>query len=79
MPRDLKDIIDGIESSESQIAQMQSKINRLQELTERQKRIIAEQENIIEEQKSRISKMHDIPEDVLELKRIDWNSTSVID
>jgi len=70
MPRDLKDIIDGIESSESQIAQMQSKINRLQELTERQKRIIAEQENIIEEQKSRISKMHDIPEDVLELKEL---------
>jgi hypothetical protein len=70
MPRDLKDMIDGIESSESEIAQMQAKINRLQELTGRQKKIIAEQEDIIEEQKTKISKMHDIPEDVLELKEL---------
>jgi chromosome segregation ATPase len=70
MSRDLKDMIDGIESSESEIAQMQSKVNRLQELIERQKRVITEQENIMEEQKTKISKMHDIPEDVLELKEL---------
>lgn len=70
MPKDLKNRIDGIESSEKETAQLQSKINRLQELIEKQKGVINEQENLIEEQKVKISRMYDIPEDVLELKEL---------
>jgi len=70
MSKDLKDMIDGVESSEKETAQLQSKINRLQELIEKQKAIINDQENIIEEQKVKISRMYDIPEDVLELKEL---------
>ena len=70
MSKDLKNMIDGIESSENETAQLQSKINRLQELIEKQKRVINEQENLIEEQKVKISRMYDIPEDVLELKEL---------
>jgi len=70
MPDNLKDKIDGIESSEKQTAVLQSKINRLQELIEKQKRVMQDQELIIEEQKSKISKMYDVPEDILELKEL---------
>jgi chromosome segregation ATPase len=70
MSKDLKNMIDGIESSEKETAQLQSKINRLQELLEKQKTVISEQENLLEEQKVKISRMYDIPEDVLELKEL---------
>ena len=70
MPKNLKDAIDGIESSEKETAVLQSKIDRLQELMEKQKRVINNQENIIEEQKAKITRMYDIPEDVLELKKL---------
>jgi len=70
MPKDLLDAIDGIESSEKVTAVLQSKIDRLQELLEKQKRFIQNQEIIIEEQKAKITRMYDIPEDVLELKEL---------
>jgi chromosome segregation ATPase len=70
MPKNLKDAIDGIESSEKETAVLQSKIDRLQELMEKQKRVINNQEKIIEEQKVKIARMYDIPEDVLELKKL---------
>ncbi|MFW9950582.1 MAG: hypothetical protein ACFFKA_10730 [Candidatus Thorarchaeota archaeon] len=70
MPTNLKDKLDNIESSEKETAVLQSKINRLQELVEKQKRVMQDQEAIIEQQKSKISKMYDIPEDILELKEL---------
>jgi len=70
MPRDLRDMLDNIESSENQTAALQSKVDKLTSLVERQKRIISEQEAIIEDQKNKISKMSDIPEDILELKEL---------
>jgi chromosome segregation ATPase len=70
MSKDLKNMIDGIESSEKETAKLQSQINRLQELLEKQKTLISEQENLIEDQKIKISRMYDIPEDVLELKEL---------
>ncbi|MBY8984385.1 MAG: hypothetical protein KGD65_04905 [Candidatus Lokiarchaeota archaeon] len=70
MPKDLRDMLDNIESSEKQTAILQSKVDKLSSLVERQKRIISEQEVIVEEQKAKISKMSDIPEDILELKEL---------
>ena len=70
MPKDLRDVIDGIESTEKESAVLQSKIDRLQELLEKQKRFIQNQESIIDEQKIKITRMYDIPEDVLELKEL---------
>ena len=68
MPRDLRDMLDNIESSQNQTAMLQEKIDKLTTLVQRQKRIISDQEGIIEDQKGKISKMSDIPEDILELK-----------
>jgi len=70
MSKNLKNVIDGIESNEKETAVFQSKIDRLQEILEKQKRVIQNQENIIEEQKVKINRMYDIPEDVLELKEL---------
>ncbi|MFX1320047.1 MAG: hypothetical protein ACFFAQ_00245 [Promethearchaeota archaeon] len=70
MSKDLKEILDDLESSEKETALLQSSVDRLKELAERQKHIISDQEGIIEEQKKKISKMYDIPEDILELKEI---------
>ncbi len=70
MPNDLRKQLDSIESSEKEIAAIKAKTDKLAELVERQKRIISEQEGIIEEQKAKISKMTDIPEDILELKEL---------
>ncbi|MFX0042412.1 MAG: hypothetical protein ACFE8L_05840 [Candidatus Hodarchaeota archaeon] len=70
MSKDLRDMLDDIESSEKETAVLQSKLDRFKELAERQKRIISNQETLIEEQKEKISKMYDIPEDILELKEI---------
>ena len=70
MPKDLRKALDGIESSENEMATIQAKVDKLTALVERQKRIISEQEAIIEEQKGKISKMSDVPEDILELKEL---------
>lgn len=70
MSKDLKNILDDIESNERETAVLKTKIDRLNELVEKQKGIINAQENLIEEQKVKISKMYDIPDDVLELKEL---------
>ena len=70
MSKDLRNMLDDIESSEKKTAVLQSKADRLKELVEKQNGIISNQEGIIEEQKEKISKMYDIPEDILELKEI---------
>jgi chromosome segregation ATPase len=70
MPKDLKKALDSIESSEKEMANLQAKVDKLTALVQRQKRIVSEQEGIIEEQKTRLSKMTDIPEDILELKEL---------
>jgi len=70
MPKDLLNAIDNIESSEKETAVLQSKIDRLLELLEKQKRVIQNHEKIIEEQKVKITRLYDIPEDVLELKEL---------
>ncbi len=70
MPKDLRKKLDSIESSEKEIATMKAKTDKLAALVERQKRIISEQEGIIEEQKGKLSRMTDIPEDILELKEL---------
>jgi chromosome segregation ATPase len=70
MPKDIKDMLDSIESSEKEMALLQSEVDKLTTLVERQKRIITEQEMIIEEQKGKLSRMTDIPEDILELKEL---------
>ncbi|MHA2130938.1 MAG: hypothetical protein ACW99L_13285, partial [Promethearchaeota archaeon] len=70
MSKDLRDVLDNIESSEKQTAILQSKVDKFSSLVERQKRIISEQETIIETYKGKISKMSDVPEDILELKEL---------
>jgi DNA repair exonuclease SbcCD ATPase subunit len=70
MPKDLRKALDTIESNEKEKANLQSKVDKLTALVERQKRIISDQEGIIENQKSKLSKMSDIPEDILELKEL---------
>jgi len=47
MSKDLKNAIDGIESSEKEAAVLQTKIDRLQELLEKQKRFIQRLNHII--------------------------------
>lgn len=70
MPKNLRDAIDSIESSEKESAVLQSKIDRLQEVIEKQKQIINGHERVIEEQKVKIKRLYDVPEDVLELKEL---------
>jgi len=70
MSKDIKKSLDGIESSENLVANAQAKADRLQKLIEKQKRVISDQDVIIEEQKSKISRMYDVPEDILELKEL---------
>ena len=70
MPKDLKNVIDNIESSEKESSILLSKMDRLKEMIEKQKRVLTEHETIIEEQRIKIARMYDIPEDVLELKEL---------
>jgi len=70
MPKGLRDVLDNIDSSEKETAVLKSKADKLTGLVERQKRIISEQESIIENQKTKISKMSDVPEDIMELKEL---------
>ena len=78
MSKDLKNLIDGIESSEKQTAVLQTKIDRLKEFVEKQNKIIRDYEDIIEEQKAKISRMYNIPDDVLELKELMVKQRSLI-
>ncbi|MFX1568854.1 MAG: hypothetical protein ACFFCV_10870 [Promethearchaeota archaeon] len=78
MPKDLRKALDSIESSEKEIATIKAKADKLTALVERQKRIISEQEGIIEEQKAKISKMSDVPEDILELKELIGTQRQII-
>ena len=68
MPKDLKNVLDNIVSSEKESAILRSKMDRLKEMTEKQKRLLIDYENIIENQKKKIDRLYNIPEDVLELK-----------
>ncbi|MFX1310506.1 MAG: hypothetical protein ACFE8C_12465 [Promethearchaeota archaeon] len=70
MPKDLRKQLDSIESNEKELARVQTQVDKLAALVAKQKRIISEQEGIIEEQKGKLSKMTDIPEDILELKEL---------
>ena len=70
MPKNLRDAIDSIESTEKESAVLRSQIDRLQEVIEKQKQVINSQEKVIEEQKVKIKRMYDVPEDVLELKEL---------
>ncbi len=64
----LKDLIDGIESTESESAQLQTKIDRLTELIDKQKRLLADKDAIIVQQQGQAAQMTDIPDDVYELR-----------
>lgn len=70
MPKDIKNLLDGIEEKESERAESQSKIDRLTELVEKQRKTIDDQNAILEEQKHKIGGMFDVPEDIVELKAI---------
>ncbi len=70
MPKDLKNLIDGIEKKEKKSSRMEEKIERLTILAEKQKRIISEQTDVIEKQKAQISKMVNVPDDIQELRDI---------
>ena len=70
MSKDLKNMIDGVESNESELSRVQARANRLQELVDRQKRIIEDHQLTIEEQKTKLSKMQNVPEDIMELREL---------
>ena len=68
--KDLRETLDSIEQSQDVTARMEEKVKRLTELVERQKKIISEQTALLDKQKSKISEMDDVPDDIIELKRI---------
>lgn len=70
MSPDLKDLIDGIESTENVTAEMQSKIDRLKEIVEKQKKMIADQNKLLEQQKGQLDGQLAIPDDIYELKEM---------
>jgi len=70
MSKDIKNLLDSIEDHEKESAQIKVKLDRMTELVEKQKKMIEDQNAIIESQKQKISSMYDIPEDVIELKRM---------
>jgi len=78
MSKDLKNLIDGIESSEKETAVLKTTIDRLKELVEKQNKVIRDHEDIIDEQKIKISRMYDIPDDVLELKELIVNQRALL-
>ena len=78
MPKDLRKTLDSIESNEQEMANLQAKVDKYSTLVERQKRIISEQEEIIEVQKAKLSKMTDIPDDILELKELIGEQRQII-
>ncbi|MFX0186940.1 MAG: hypothetical protein ACFE8A_04295 [Candidatus Hodarchaeota archaeon] len=68
--KDLRKTLDNLEKSQDMTARMEEKIGRLTELVERQKKIISEQTALLDEQKSKLAEIDDIPDDIIELKRI---------
>ena len=78
MSKDIKNVIDGVESSEKEVSILQNKIERLTELIEKQKLIMSEQENLMRQQKNKISDMFDIPEDIVELKELIGSQRAII-
>jgi len=70
MSKDLKNIIDGVESNEQETSKLQEKVDRLTELTKKQKKVLSEQEQIIEVYKEKVNLDMDIPPDIIELKEI---------
>ena len=70
MTKDLRDVLDDLESTEKETAILQTKVDRLTELVERQKKVINDQDELIEQQKEKLSKISDVPEDILELKEL---------
>ena len=68
--KDLRKTLDGIEKSEDVTARTEEKIKRLTELVQRQKKIISDQTALLDTQKSKLSEIDDIPDDIIELKRI---------
>ncbi|MHA1489175.1 MAG: hypothetical protein ACTSRI_05925 [Promethearchaeota archaeon] len=78
MSKDIKNVIDGVESSEKEVSILQTKIERLTELVEKQKLIMSEQEALLQQQKNKISDMFDIPEDIVELKELIGSQRALI-
>lgn len=70
MPKDLKNIIDGIEKREKHTSRLQEKAEKLTLLVEKQKKIISDQTVLLEKQKAQIAKMVDVPDDIQELRDI---------
>ncbi len=70
MAKDLKDMIDGIESSEEKVSKLEEKVTRLTELVQRQKKLLSDQEQMIEVYKEKVSSDMDIPPDIIKLKEI---------
>ncbi|MFW9897934.1 MAG: hypothetical protein ACFFDO_01570 [Candidatus Thorarchaeota archaeon] len=68
--KDLRKTLDSLEKSQDMTARMEEKVQRLTELVERQKKIISEQTALLDEQKSKLGEIDDIPDDIIELKRI---------
>ena len=68
--KDLRKTLDGIEKSGDVTARMEEKIRRLTELVQRQKKIISDQTGLLDTQKSKLSEIDDVPDDIIELKRI---------
>ncbi len=70
MPKDLKNMIDNIESSQDSTSRYEEKIERLTELSSRQKKIIADQTLLLQKQKIKLSKMVELPDDIRELREM---------
>ena len=68
--KDLKGVIDGIESSQDVVSRLEEKIQRLTELIEKQKKIIKDQNDLLEKQKQKLTTSDDLPDDIRELRKI---------
>ena len=68
--KDLRKTLDDLEKSQDMTARMEEKIKRLTELVERQKKIISDQTTLLDSQKSKLAEIDDMPDDIIELKRI---------
>ena len=68
--KDLRKTLDDLEKNQDMTARTEEKIKRLTELVERQKKIISEQTALLDTQKSKLAEIDDMPDDIIELKRI---------
>jgi len=68
--KDLKGVIDGIESSQDVVSRLEEKDQRLTELVEKQKKVIKDQNDLLEKQKEKLAASGEIPDDVRELGKI---------